>query len=239
MSSVDIFAAQFWTWPDPAVKRDNTGRILFVNAAFLQLFGGQAQDWHGNAVGGWSAPQAAGQPHRFETRIPPQGTLGEQVYDWIEMTMQDGTAFALARNVTPFITVPTPPPGEHMPAPPQTQTPPAVNAAAEVAMQAAQVETVLNAAYEQAPAEATEPAAAQAEIAAAEVFAPPPAANLAETVMPDPVTADPALSTPQPQSPELPETPQNVEVQEAEISPVQTQAPSPAAPDQQRQQACG
>ena len=26
----EIFAAQFWGWPDPAIKRDAHGRVLFV-----------------------------------------------------------------------------------------------------------------------------------------------------------------------------------------------------------------
>ena len=55
MSPDDIFAAQFWPWPDPAIKRDAQGRILFVNAAFLALYGGRVEDWRGNAVGGWPA----------------------------------------------------------------------------------------------------------------------------------------------------------------------------------------
>lgn len=124
MSPDEIFAAQFWPWPDPAVKRDATGRILFVNAAFLKLYGGQPQDWHGNAVGGWSVPQAAGQSHRFETRIPGQsGGMDEQVYDWIEMTFADGSAFALARNVTIFQPSPAPV------VPEETFTPPPVQQA--------------------------------------------------------------------------------------------------------------
>jgi len=53
MSPDDIFAAQFWPWPDPAIKRDAQGRVLFVNAAFLGLYGGQVENWRGNAVGGW------------------------------------------------------------------------------------------------------------------------------------------------------------------------------------------
>ena len=113
MSPDDIFAAQFWPWPDPAIKRDAQGRILFVNAAFLGLYGGRVEDWRGNAVGGWPAPQAnsgAGSaPYRFETRLPTSDG-GEQVYDWMEQTLADGNAFALARNVTAFLQTPTPDP---------------------------------------------------------------------------------------------------------------------------------
>ena len=43
MSPDDIFAAQFWPWPDPAIKRDLEGRVLFVNAAFLALYGGSVE----------------------------------------------------------------------------------------------------------------------------------------------------------------------------------------------------
>ncbi len=107
MSPDDIFAAQFWPWPDPAIKRDAQGRVLFVNAAFLGLYGGRVEDWRGNAVGGWPAPQA--DPYRFETRL--SGADGvEQVYDWMEQTLADGHAFALARNVTVFTQAPNPDP---------------------------------------------------------------------------------------------------------------------------------
>ncbi|MEP1230420.1 MAG: PAS domain-containing protein, partial [Litorimonas sp.] len=103
MAPDDIFAAQFWPWPDPAIKRDEQGRVLFVNGAFLALYGGTVQDWTGNVVGGWPAPQGPGQPYRFETRIPATDVMDEQVYDWMEMTLADGHAFALARNITMFM----------------------------------------------------------------------------------------------------------------------------------------
>ena len=48
----DIFAAQFWAWPDPAMKRDAQGHVLFVNAAFLHLFGGSVEAWRGQIVQG-------------------------------------------------------------------------------------------------------------------------------------------------------------------------------------------
>jgi len=114
MSPDDIFAAQFWPWPDPAIKRDAQGRVLFVNAAFLALYGGQVENWRGNAIGGWPAPQGGGAaPYRFETRIAaPDGS--EQVYDWMEQTLADGNAFALARNVTMFAQSPEPDPATTM-----------------------------------------------------------------------------------------------------------------------------
>ena len=105
-SADDIFAAQFWAWPDPAIKRDAHGRVLFVNAAFLQLFGGSVQDWQGQTVQGWNPPQPGPQPYRFELRIPGNEAYPEQVYDWVEACGQDGSGFALARNVTPFLQMP-------------------------------------------------------------------------------------------------------------------------------------
>lgn len=109
MSSDTIFAAQFWLWPDPAMKRDSQGRIIFINAAFLQLYGGSVEAWTGNVLQGWPAPQAP-QPgayppaYRFETRMPaPDPSMLEQVFDWMEQTSPDGTAFAIARNVTDIL----------------------------------------------------------------------------------------------------------------------------------------
>ena len=114
MSPDDIFAAQFWPWPDPAIKRDAQGRVLFVNAAFLALYGGQVENWRGNAVGRWPAPQGAGSaPYRFETRLP-SADGSEKVYDWMEQTLADGNAFALARDVTVFTHSPEPGPAEIM-----------------------------------------------------------------------------------------------------------------------------
>ncbi len=124
MSSDTTFAAQFWLWPDPAMKRDSQGRVLFVNAAFLQLYGGSVEAWAGNVLQGWPAPQPlqtgiAPSPYRFETRIPSHDmTMAEQVYDWIEQTEADGSAFAIARNVSIYAQAPTsPPPGQPMDTP--------------------------------------------------------------------------------------------------------------------------
>ena len=165
MSPDDILAAQFWPWPDPPIKRDGQGRVLFVNAAFLALYGGKVEDWRGNAVGGWPAPQGpASAPYRFETRLP--GADGsEQVYDWMEQSMADGTAFALARNVTVFTHMPEPDPA-HIAAPAQNYE---------------QAEAQTEAPPQQEPAQhapAYEPALAQIEAPAHEdaASAPPPAA---------------------------------------------------------------
>jgi len=115
MSPDDVFAGQMWTWPEPVIKRDSMGRVLFVNAAFLQLYGGTIDAWRGNAVQGWANPQPPGQCYRFETRqAAPQG---EQVYDWVEYSMADGSAMTLARNITHFLAPADPPPGSQAPVP--------------------------------------------------------------------------------------------------------------------------
>lgn len=106
MSADEILAANLWPWPDPLLKRDRNGQVLFVNAAFLQLYGGRIEDWRGNMVSGWPAPAAQG-AQRFETRAGE--TPHETVYDWVEMVMADGHAMAIARNVTALIPAPTPP----------------------------------------------------------------------------------------------------------------------------------
>lgn len=108
MSSDNIFAAQMWPWPDPMLKRDAQGRILFVNAAFLRLYGGQVQDWHGNSVSGWPVPAGGAALNRFETRLPTAN--GEMVFDWIEYTLADGGTLGLARDVTELLTAPEPEP---------------------------------------------------------------------------------------------------------------------------------
>jgi len=109
MSPDDIFAAQMWPWPEPALKRDAMGRVLFVNAAFLQMYGGSIEDWRGNVVTGWPMPQPPGFPYRFETRLPTQD--GESIYDWMEFTLADGNALAMARNITYLFQTPDPDPG--------------------------------------------------------------------------------------------------------------------------------
>ena len=117
MSPDDIFAAQMWPWPEPALKRDAMGRVLFVNAAFLQMYGGSIEDWRGNVVTGWPMPQPPGFPYRFETRLPTQD--GESIYDWMEFTLADGNALAMARNITYLFQTPDPDPGVSEP-PPQS-----------------------------------------------------------------------------------------------------------------------
>jgi len=167
MSPDDVFASQMWPWPEPALKRDSMGRVLFVNAAFLQMYGGQIEDWRGNIVTGWAAPQAPGMPYRFETRLPSED--GEQVYDWMEFTMADGNAFAMARNVTYLFQAPDPDPGIAEPVPEAPQAPQAPQVQPVAAQAAAAVATVAAAtgvataaaSAEQAP----EPEAAPQEIA--------------------------------------------------------------------------
>ena len=183
MSPDDIFAAQFWPWPDPAIQRDAQGRVLFVNAAFLALYGGQVESWRGNAVGGWPAPQAVGAaPYRFETRIPAADG-SEQVYDWMEQTLADGNAFAIARNVTMFAQAPEPDPAATMaPAEPQfdSNTQMAAAPQQEPAYEApvAQAETVdFEAPVEEVEAPVVEESfAPQAEVQAAPIEQEAPAA---------------------------------------------------------------
>lgn len=108
MSSDEIFAAQMWPWPDPMLKRNAQGGILFVNAAFLRIYGGSVHDWHGNCVSGWPAPQGGTTPNRFETRLP--SAEGERIYDWVEYTLADGGALSLGRDVTELLTIAAPVP---------------------------------------------------------------------------------------------------------------------------------
>ena len=162
MSPDDIFAAQMWPWPEPALKRDSMGRVLFVNAAFLQMYGGQIEDWRGNIVTGWPAPQAPGVPYRFETRMPSE--QDEQIYDWMEFTMADGNAFAMARNVTYLYQTPDPDPGiaDQPPEIPQAESGAVQAAAGAVAVAAGA--SALPAFAEQlteAPAAEMEPAVAE------------------------------------------------------------------------------
>ena len=98
MSPDDMLASQLWLWPDPIIKRNVNGGVVFVNAAFLGCYGGQVTDWHGCAVEGWPAPVNGPVPSRFETRVPSPS--GELIYDWLESVMQDGGALAIARNIT-------------------------------------------------------------------------------------------------------------------------------------------
>jgi hypothetical protein len=122
MSADEILAANLWPWPDPLLKRDSNGQVLFVNSAFLQIYGGRIEDWRGNMVAGWPTPAPQG-AQRFETRAgePPHQTI----YDWVEMVMADGNAMAIARNVTALIPAPTPPANVFVPTPPVQSAPPA------------------------------------------------------------------------------------------------------------------
>ena len=122
MSADEVLASNLWPWPDPLLKRDQAGNVLFVNAAFLQLYGGQVQDWCGKPLAGWPAPVNAG-AQRFETRIG--AAPDESVFDWVESVMADGNALAIARNVTVFMTPPAPPAEEIIVAPTEApiQTP--------------------------------------------------------------------------------------------------------------------
>ncbi|HHL43840.1 MAG TPA: response regulator [Hellea balneolensis] len=117
MSPDDVLAASLWNWPDPLLKRDRAGHVMFVNAAFLGLYGGRVQDWQGKPVTGWPAPSIAG-PQRFETRAG--GASDISIYDWVETPMADGNVLAIARNVTAYAN-PTPPPPQDRQLPPSDQ----------------------------------------------------------------------------------------------------------------------
>jgi len=73
------------------------------------MYGGTVDAWTGNLLEGWSAPQAVTpnthpSPHRFETRIAATNDASsEQIYDWLEQSHPDGSALAIARNVTTFV----------------------------------------------------------------------------------------------------------------------------------------
>ena len=221
MSPDDIFAAQFWPWPDPAIKRDAQGRILFVNAAFLGLYGGRVEDWRGNAVGGWPAPQAATEvgaaPYRFETRLP--GADGsEQVYDWMEQTLADGNAFALARNVTVFTQTPEPDPS-HMMTPDQPYQ--------EQAPQQQSLQTTQS--VQQAPAYQDE--TAQAELDISNFEAPPLQAPAYKTE--EAQYEAPAAESFIPETPAMPE----IEIPTIEIPSDEAYAMSDVAPAPAQQQA--
>lgn len=103
MSPDDILAANLWPWPDPLLKRDRAGKLIFVNAAFLQLYGGRVEDWFGRVITGWPVPNLQG-PQRFETRTGDGPN--QAIYDWVETVMADGNTMAVARNVTIFIKPP-------------------------------------------------------------------------------------------------------------------------------------
>ncbi len=99
MSSDEVLAASLWSWPDPIVKRDRNGQIIFVNAMFLQTYGGRVSDWAGNMVPTWPAVISQG-AQRFETRHDNGGV--QMVYDWVETILADGNALVIARNVTNY-----------------------------------------------------------------------------------------------------------------------------------------
>lgn len=126
MSPDEIFASQMWNWPDPMLKRDAYGRIMFVNAAFLNMYGGNVANWQGNVVGGWPAPVPGPTPIRFETRMPQHDVNGqpiERVYDWMEYVLADGNALGFARDVTNLLMPNDVPPGGNA-HPQHPQTPP-------------------------------------------------------------------------------------------------------------------
>ena len=192
----DIFAAHFWAWPDPALKRDAHGRVLFVNAAFLQLFGGRVEDWRGQTVQGWNPPQPGPAPSRFEIRTPAMPGQDEQIYDWMEVCSPDGTAFALARNVTVFAAN-TPPPRTPVDAtPPYEETNLAVEVPGEIQPE---------------PTASVAPADIIAQVSADPVSASPapndPVLSAAPEISEAPVIDVPEIEVPPLETPNVLETP--------------------------------
>ena len=181
MAPDQVLAAQMWNWPDAAIKRDANGAVVFVNAAFLSLYGGEVANWQGMAVTGWNAPPPAGHSVRFETRIPT--AEGEQVFDWIEACLPDGTALAIARDVTAIVPAPGGEPA-HIPA----QTPAATAQAEATAPELPSAfETVMASAAPQT-ASAAAPSA-QPAAPAAESFHNPAAEAMAQAEAPAAPTA--------------------------------------------------
>jgi CheY-like chemotaxis protein len=208
----DIFAAQFWAWPDPALKRDPHGRVIFVNAAFLQMFGGSVEAWRGQVIQGWSAPQPGPQPYRFEIRTPSAEGYPEQVYDWLESCGADGNGFALARNVTAFVEAQVAAPAPAQPQPPQTyaaETPYIETPQAAPAPSPQPVPDIDLSGYVAAASAAPEEAPTAEPIVAA-----PPAAPLAEAPLAVAPQAEPAPA-PQPSATLLEVNPHDIYAQAA------------------------
>ena len=206
MSSDNVFAAQMWTWPGPMLKRDPSGRVTVVNAAFLQMYGGSVEAWTGNTVTGWPAPQPPGKTTRFEARMP-QADGSEAVYDWIEVSIADGSCLAIARDVTSFMQAP---------------------AALEVKEEEKPVEMPPMAMAQGQSHQQTPPPAAQEAPVRQE---PPAAQTIAELVpaqMSTPETAPPPqTSQPAAQAPETPAAPATPQ------TPAQEPAQQPPAPVQE------
>ena len=238
MSSDEIFAAQMWPWPDPMLKRNAEGRILFVNAAFLRIYGGQVQDWHGNSVGGWPLPLGGPAPNRFETRLPtPQG---EMVFDWVEYTLADGGTLGLGRDVTELLTAPEPDPGYNVQPPEQPayqeQTAYQEQAPAAQYAPAQHLPAADNAVVQAPPAQAQEVNAPQAAPAAFGVA--PQNTTVPKFDIPtyeaDPVHIPdvevPQINTPHIETPAYETPPETAAPQPAVQEPVATNEETPAAP---------
>ena len=244
MSLDEVLASSLWAWPDPLVKRTQAGQVMFVNAAFLQIYGGQAQEWSGRPVDGWPAPVQMG-AQRFESRA---GT-GEhqQVFDWVESTMGDGNALAIARNVTvftaqvapaPVIPAPIAPAQVAAPAPTPPAPQPAAPAQAEAPDLSSEFAQTMNKqadefAYEDNQAAPTPPQKAQEAPIADQmaVQSPPPQNTPGPQSEPVhvPAQATAPETTQEPAQQPVPESVQEqVQEQQAAPQPVQQQAPVPS-----------
>ena len=77
--------------------RDAGGRVVHVNGAFLEAFGGSRDDW----IGRWFALAPSGGSHghrRFEALMRTRG--GSIWLEWDERPTEDGGAIAVGRDVT-------------------------------------------------------------------------------------------------------------------------------------------
>lgn len=230
MSPDEIFAAQMWSWPDPIIKRDPSGCVLIVNAMFLQIYGGRVENWAGQVLQGWPAPGPQGYTNRFETRMG-EGE-NEIVYDWVETTLGDGNALALARDVTCFQSAPpavVTPEGSSYQEPAQSTTAaPAQHVEVEPVPVAAQPVAHTTAAPVSQPVAQAAPEPAPVAPAPTQE-APPPVVEPAQAPTPDPV---PEITQSEiAQEPGQPE-PAPAPVAEAPVveSPPAPPAPEPAPP---------
>ncbi len=245
MTPDQILASQMWAWPGPMLKRDSHGRILVVNAAFLQLYGGTVETWTGNPVSGWPAPKSPGESARFESRIPlPTG--GETVYDWMESTLQDGTALAIARDVSIYaqaaqpapVAEPAPVQTASQPAPvsnesPMSAAPAAAAATAATIAAAVSADNFLPKTAEPAPVEPAPVAAAAEPAPVTEAPAPAPVQEPFTTPEGEksPVVAPLPVETPMTEAPVTETVVAETPIAEAPmaadpVAPAQTQAPA-------------
>ncbi|WP_440958360.1 response regulator [Oceanicaulis sp. LC35] len=80
------------------LARDSSGRVTEVNAAFLNAFGGERQDWIGRWFAVAPAPSVTGQPRRYDAAMRTRA--GAAWIEWSETTLEDGGTIAVGRDVS-------------------------------------------------------------------------------------------------------------------------------------------